>query len=1521
MEIFNSFKKTFKTLSALMLVALFVAAVPMQAENYKYSDSWGNNGFNLVEQAPSGLKMIFSVTEFNIEQKNIDGEPMQTLHFQGVYLPNQSGSPDLPGMSRYIALPEGATPQVKIISRRTETFQNMEIAPAFEIPLITDDRPLTYKKNMEVYGKNEFYPASPVIVSDVQQMRGVDVSLINVTPFQYNPVTKELVVYRDLEIEVSFVGGSAQFGENRWRSIWWDQILKNNIVNSNMLPKIDYTTGGSREVATDYVIITPPDADFVQWANVIKDFRNEQGIKTMVVTTTEIGGNSADAIEDYFDDMATWDPVPSAVLLLGDYGSSNTTITSPTRSHPYSGSCISDNIYADVTGDHLPDFATARMTARNSAELELMIGKFMNYEMTPPENQYYYDHPVTAMGWQTDRWFQICSEIVNGFWEYGLGKEPVRENAIGSGSPSGSWSSNENTGMIVDYFGPNGLGYIPATPNHLNDWGGNATRLNNDINQGAFMIQHRDHGGETGWSEPDYGNSDINGLNGNDLVYVFSINCLTGKFDYSSECFAEKFHRYDNGGALGIMAATEVSYSFVNDTYVWGMYDGMWPDFMPAEGEPGPVRLLPAFGNVNGKFFLSESSWPYNPSEKEITYELFHHHGDAFSVVYSEMPQALPITHDAAIISGNSTFSVITEEDVLIGLSVDGELIASGYSDGSVLNIPLPFIQPGKVLKVVATKQNYYRYESDVNVVPADGPYVVKEHYVINDASGNNNGMMDYAENNLLTLYVQNVGQDNAENVTVTISSTDEYVTITDATELYGLVPADDTTFVTDGFAFDVAENIPDGHNVTFTCSATDGDSTWISYFSIEGHAPVVEYAGFEVNDAAGNGNGRVDPGETVDLIVGVRNDGTSAAYNLEGMLQSSDSYITINSNSATYGELAAGAEMTKTFNITANANTPMGHIANFMVEFTADHDIYTQGDFFTVVGQFPVLIVDLDENNNSANHLHDAFLANGIVAEYSTSIPSDLTLYTSIFVCLGIYDDNHELTSAEGQALADFLDNGGSVYMEGGDTWYYDDPTPVHSYFNIGATSDGDDDLGTLIGQNGTFAEGMQFGYSGDNNWIDRLTASAPAEIVFQNNNPVYGAMIAHDADTYKTIGASFEFGGLTDGSAPSTKEKLMAEIIDFFELNGSGSNDTTIYRDVSVNEGWNLISVPVEADEMATTTLFPNAISSAFKFNQQYQLVDELEMCEGYWLKFPAAEITELGGLMQMMPIEVNEGWNMIGIFYEDEPTTFINSVPAGIISSQFFEFNAGYVAANTLEVGKGYWVKTTQTGELYIDSSLAKKNPVANVINSEGEWGTIVIEDAAGNRMTLYSPAELDNAEDYELPPAPPAGVFDVRFESGNFVEMIPDMGSEVILNSVTYPVKISATGADLRITDCVNGEIVNEIVRDGAEVVITDSRIKKINVTTAEIPDSYALSQNYPNPFNPSTTIQVALPENVKVSLKVYDMLGQEVETLINKDMDAGYHVIKWNAAKYASGVYFYRITAGDFVSTKKLMLLK
>lgn len=107
----------------------------------------------------------------------------------------------------------------------------------------------------------------------------------------------------------------------------------------------------------------------------------------------------------------------------------------------------------------------------------------------------------------------------------------------------------------------------------------------------------------------------------------------------------------------------------------------------------------------------------------------------------------------------------------------------------------------------------------------------------------------------------------------------------------------------------------------------------------------------------------------------------------------------------------------------------------------------------------------------------------------------------------------------------------------------------------------------------------------------------------------------------------------------------------------------------------------------------------------------------------------------------------------------------------------------------------------------------------------------------------------------------------------------------------------------------------------EVVMSPTSVGDGEIACRAVPCEFELSQNYPNPFNPSTEIDFAVPSRTGVSLEVFNILGRRVAILVDGPLDAGYHTAVWDASAVASGVYFYRLMAGEFVETKKMVLLK
>jgi len=118
---------------------------------------------------------------------------------------------------------------------------------------------------------------------------------------------------------------------------------------------------------------------------------------------------------------------------------------------------------------------------------------------------------------------------------------------------------------------------------------------------------------------------------------------------------------------------------------------------------------------------------------------------------------------------------------------------------------------------------------------------------------------------------------------------------------------------------------------------------------------------------------------------------------------------------------------------------------------------------------------------------------------------------------------------------------------MEGGDTWAFDDATPVHEKFMINGLADGQGDINRIIGFEGSMLQGYSFTFEGIDNYIDRLAPLGDAQLILQNEAPVYGTAISYENETYKTIGSSADFGGLVSEDGWS-KDALMAEYLYFF-------------------------------------------------------------------------------------------------------------------------------------------------------------------------------------------------------------------------------------------------------------------------------------------------------------------------------------------------------------------------------------
>lgn len=199
----------------------------------------------------------------------------------------------------------------------------------------------------------------------------------------------------------------------------------------------------------------------------------------------------------------------------------------------------------------------------------------------------------------------------------------------------------------------------------------------------------------------------------------------------------------------------------------------------------------------------------------------------------------------------------------------------------------------------------------------------------------------------------------------------------------------------------------------------------------------------------------------------------------------------------------------------------------------------------FTVVDPVTVLIYDLDPNHNSGPVIASTCNSLEIENEYRTDLPEHLMKYQSIFLCLGMDQSSHRLTQGEGKWLAKYLENGGRLYMEGGNTWFADVPVTLHDYFPITGISDGDAIAGPLTGITGSFAEGLNMPYSGEGQFVDRINVTPGGFEFLENTAPDFPVGAGYIGDSYRTIGMTVEFGGIDDGSPD--RPLFLEALVDF--------------------------------------------------------------------------------------------------------------------------------------------------------------------------------------------------------------------------------------------------------------------------------------------------------------------------------------------------------------------------------------
>lgn len=951
----------------ILLISILFSITLLNAQHRYHFRTDAPQGFSVVSNTATNLSLHYSVNEIGIVDIDNGETKGQEIILEGCFGSTAVGLPNLPYENRYIAVPRGAKVNITVNEKASTTIEDVDLIPVAEFQMNGEARIPPMRKDMSVFGNDADFPRENVAIAQSTRIRGLDVVLLSVTPFRYNPVHKTLEVIYDMDIEVRFEGGDGQFGEARYRNPDWNHILRDLVINDNMLPEAHYydilnNAENKLDIGCEYLIIAPDDDSILAWADTLRRFRNKQGVLTKVVTTTECGGNYPNAIKGYIKNAYdNWVIPPAAVMLFG--GMTDTIITHwpETYSEGYAGipgfpllflkydyengtikdfMYFSDNPYVDMNDDSIPDIAISRLPAYFLNEYQLQIQKLIEYETHPTVDPHYYDHPVITAGHEENKWFLLTSQMVDGFYRDKLGKHPTNLYMMYDESlprPDSVWSTGQNTDAIVDYFGPNGQNYIPADPRGLNHWvtKEDSDLLFNALNEETFLTLYRDHSASDYWCCPYFYGYDAQFLNNVNPTFILSIGCDAANYlfsyslIYSAWMSRSVITEFCNApiGALGGIGATTVTRSHYNDRLTWGVLDYIWPDFMPTLGSSSePAFVRPSYALVAGKLFLTQGAFMADwwPSRITETHNVFHYLGETYLNLYTETPQQLILEVPPFHPDNQWQYEFTAEEGALVSLSRDGELQQATTATGQRQSFTLPQMEIGAQFLVTVTKQNRFRFEQTVTVVSAQQPNVYMKASELHDQDGN--GLLDYGETATIGITIHNSSTVASNGGLVTLLCESPYVEMLQGSANYPRIEPNAELTLHDAFSIRLSPDVPDQTSLPFMVQFNEGQNIHIDMIIVEANAPVLciepEYRSMTANDEPSTHIATEGPSK---LSFTVTNKGHSSAGLLHANIDIKAPFVEIENAQIQHEGLAPNESYDFTYELNTTSNSITG--------------------------------------------------------------------------------------------------------------------------------------------------------------------------------------------------------------------------------------------------------------------------------------------------------------------------------------------------------------------------------------------------------------------------------------------------------------------------------------------------------------------------------------------------------------------------------------------------------------------
>lgn len=1527
-----------------------------------------SSGVTFLGQDESGTLLQVDIGSMRFRQTSTSEGDFVVAVVDGFTRSHRIGEPSLPMVNRILAVPLGADIRALVVESEVQEVSLSDLgitAPIMPVqPSLSksqDPSTIPFEFRREVYQQGGYYTLPLAETRDLGIMRALRLGVLSVAPVEYDPAANSMRIYKRLVIRVEFLHPdweSTLDMRRRYYSPFFEPVYQ-QIINYEPLPSMildDLVT-----YPVKYVVIS--DRMFESQLRPFIEWKTKKGFNVIEAYTDDIGYSNTD-IRNYIRNLylnsdPPGNPAPSFVLFVGD--------DQQIEAFDH-GPHISDLDFCEYTNDHIPEIYYGRFSAQDPSLLQPQIDKTLEYEQYLMPDPAFLGEVTMIAG--VDAYYAPTHG--NGQINYGVNLYFNYRHGIYS-----------NTWLYPDSDDPGAPQAIIQT-----------------VDEGLCFINYTAHGSHNGWSDPSFSSGDVRGLT-NAHMYPLAIGncCLTVTFgnDYSTPCVGEVWLQEEDKGAIGYIGGSNSTYW--DEDYWWGVgygpivgygpdyeqtglgaYDGVFHD----HGEPVTDHYI-----VNDALIFCGNMAVVESGSGMINYywEIYHLLGDPSVMTYLGVPSENVVQHNDVIIMGETTFSVEAVPSSYIGFSKDGVLHGAAYVDesGIVTMEIAPFEEPGAA-DLVISAQNRIPYITTVQVISPGGPYVIFDSCAVSDAAGNNNGLIDFGEAIVLGVTLVNIGSDPALDVTGTLSTNDEYVTITDEFESFGDIDGGfGEVFVADAYGFDVSTDIPDGHVITFDLEITCSSDSWISQFDLTGHAPQVEFADVHIDDNEGNGNGVLEAGETAEMVVTLVNNGTCQAEAVIASLSEEDEYVTVTDADGSFGDLDSmggqGDNSDDVFVVVADSSFPFGHSVTFDLAVSASGGYSADVQFILRTWESfeynsagwagegvwewgrptsgPGSAYDGDKvwattlGGDYDNDCYDLLISNFIAVNESNATLNFYHWYDFEYSSPYAWDGGNVSVRVLGEPAWEL------IYPVGG--YPFDEVEGLRDAPGYSDVSEGWEQAVFEIGSyEGEFIQvGFRLGTDGSitrSGWyLDAVTATGAAilplpemavtpssfavelesgqstDLILNIGNPSEGILLfeiepeilnrirnGYDRPVPAMVLSESSSDGATKcdydrdgGYFTVTYEGPKSEVAGSDPAPpmtlDQGGPDEFGYTWIDSNEpdgpefNWIDISGDGEALEFSDDqNRGPFDLGFSMPFYDDY--FSAIRICSNGWLSFTSTETEWVNETIPNAP----EPNNLLAPFWDD-----LNPSDGGMI--YFYTNGVDSAVAAWIEVphyqysGQGIYtfeVILTSDGEITYQYESVEGELASNTVGIEDGEGAVGLQVA-------YDQPYVENSLAVRFIPP-------VRWLSADPLSgfVMPE-GSQDI--TVTFDATELEEGQYLGFLDISS----NDPYRPDMAVACTLTVRGQTGVgePVAAVPTEFGLSQNYPNPFNPSTSVSYALPEDCHVRIEIFDILGRKIETLIDGWQAAGKYTVLWNGEERSSGLYFYRIHAGDYSEARKMLLLR